>query len=512
MVENRNNITLRNTLVLMFLGCLLFVLGTASVAHSEPLRVSGDVMGVWGSNDDGIDTILVEGTITVPADATLRIDTNVRVLFLGNYRFIVEGSLSAVNGVQVGQIIEFSGYEGARWLGIWFRPGNRGHSLLTGCVISDAWTGLDINGTSPSIYDNIINAHSVGIKCALTRSNIQGNVITVGEPSSDSDLTGIDLTNEANALIEFNSIRVSSNSNGVLKGIRVLESHPTIQDNFINVETNYEAFGIYVVDVIKLDLTRNVVRTISSNQMSGAFFSQSTGVLLLNNTFHLMGSAVNSWGLKIAHGSRILIINNLLMGNSSSTGIELDDGSTVVISSGYNDVWNHDEAFVGDWQGSRTDINENPLVFNATAGADTTADYILLEDSPCIDTGSPQYQDLDKTRSDMGAVPFFHNPDSVPNPIDIIDNSIPAIFRLVEVYPNPFNSSTQIRFTVGNQNEVAIDVFDHMGRSVEQLWNGLLDKGVYSFTWTPYNLSSGSYIVRMKNGNENITAKMNYLR
>jgi len=240
MEEIRINITLRKSLLFIIMGCMLTLLSFTPATYGENLTVNGDVSGVWGWIDDGedlVDTVFVEGTITIPSDETLRINPNVRILFIGNFRFLVEGLLSAVNDAEGGQDIEFAGLNGADWRGIWFRQGDRGNSLLTGCIISDAWVGIDINGTSPSIFKNTLSALSVGINCQITSSYIAENEIFVGDPSSSIDLTGIALANEANVLIESNKIIVNSDFNGTFMGIKVIDSHPVIQENFIDVET-----------------------------------------------------------------------------------------------------------------------------------------------------------------------------------------------------------------------------------------------------------------------------------
>ena len=517
MTKIRNVIISRNTLTCMLVFGFLLALVAVPDAYGEVYRVSGDVSGRWTSGD----TYLVEGDIFVVADSALVIEPDVQVLFVGNHLFQVNGTLSAISGVEPGRTIEFAGVDGGDWAGIFFRSGGQDNSIVRDCIISNAWVGIDILGTSPIIFENTIHAQTVGINCENSRSDISDNTIVVGEGTSSQDLTGISLVNEANGLINDNHIRVNSNLFGELIGIRIEESRPTIQDNYIDVETVGEGYGIYSLTVTKLELVRNIIRTSSPNRITNAFFFNSTGVMLLNNTLHLMGNAESAWGLRIMENSEILIINNIVLGNRYSFGIHSDEG-TVVESSGYNDVWRHNTNYIGGYQGNeQIDISEDPLIVNATPDAVSKDDYELLwywdeanqEEvrSPCIDSGSPNWSDPDDTYSDIGAVYFDHLV-SINDPYKFMKENTADNFELLNAYPNPFNSATHIKFYVSNSNHVNVSVLNNLGQSIEQLWGGHSGKGMHTLTWSPKYISSGSYFIRIENGGEIRFIKVSYLR
>lgn len=70
-------------------------------------------------------------------------------------------------------------------------------------------------------------------------------------------------------------------------------------------------------------------------------------------------------------------------------------------------------------------------------------------------------------------------------------------------YPNPFNTTTTIRFTIPEQKEISIQVFDIMGRLVKTVLPGsLLNAGQYNYTWDGKDdngipVSSGIYFSNM---------------
>ena len=498
-----------NSVFLPILFSIIYGLSTIPLSYGDVIYVSGEVEGTWVSGD----TVIVENDIFIIADTSLLIEPNVVILFTGPHYFQVYGALIAENNLQEEHAIKFAGLDGRRWRGIRFLSDRQNNSTIIGCDIFDVWVAIYINGTSPTVLNNTIHALSKGIDCNNSISDIQDNYIVVGDENSSPDITGISLENESNVYIGGNTIIVSSAQYGRAIGIEVIESRPHIQDNWIDVKTSGEAYGIKASESTQLNLIRNIVRTISYFQMTGAHFSNSTNISLTNNTFHLIGSSNNiSRGLMIEQGSRVTIIGNIFIGNQNSNGIESSDNSTVLPSSGYNDVWAHNNPFVGGWQGdSLTDINADPLIYNAVEDAERTNDYRLTwiiygeddeEKSPCIGTGSPRIGG-----PDMGAVPFEGEPENVS-----LGRINPESFKLLEVYPNPFNSSAQVNFLVDETRTFTLDVFNYQGRTVAQLWNGVLNSGAQSFSWSPVNMASGSYYIRLQSENLSHTVGLNYIR
>jgi endo-1,4-beta-xylanase len=77
---------------------------------------------------------------------------------------------------------------------------------------------------------------------------------------------------------------------------------------------------------------------------------------------------------------------------------------------------------------------------------------------------------------------------------------IPQAFRLYNNYPNPFNPSTQILYTVPQATNVTLRIYDVLGRYVQTLVDGVHTPGQYTVTFTADNLSSGIYLYRLEAG------------
>ena len=68
-------------------------------------------------------------------------------------------------------------------------------------------------------------------------------------------------------------------------------------------------------------------------------------------------------------------------------------------------------------------------------------------------------------------------------------------------YPNPFNPSTKISFTLPSNTFVAAKIFDALGREVETLASGNFEAGTYTREWNADKSASGVYFRRLQAGN-----------
>lgn len=71
-------------------------------------------------------------------------------------------------------------------------------------------------------------------------------------------------------------------------------------------------------------------------------------------------------------------------------------------------------------------------------------------------------------------------------------------FALYQNFPNPFNPSTTIRFSLPISNLVTLKIFDLLGREIETLVNGRLSAGEYHTKWNAADHPSGTYFYRLQ--------------
>ena len=76
----------------------------------------------------------------------------------------------------------------------------------------------------------------------------------------------------------------------------------------------------------------------------------------------------------------------------------------------------------------------------------------------------------------------------------------PHSFELFKLYPNPFNPSTEVSFSLPMDNHVRLSVYDVRGHEVELIFEGAQSVGSHSYTWNAGSLPSGVYYVRLQAG------------
>ncbi|MEJ2196558.1 MAG: T9SS type A sorting domain-containing protein [Ignavibacteriaceae bacterium] len=95
--------------------------------------------------------------------------------------------------------------------------------------------------------------------------------------------------------------------------------------------------------------------------------------------------------------------------------------------------------------------------------------------------------------------------------------SAPNSYRLEQNYPNPFNPATTIRYSVVKSDNVAIKIYDVLGREVKTLVNEFKENGNFQVTWNGennfgYKVNSGIYFYRIETGLFVDTKKMILLK
>ncbi|HET8866292.1 MAG TPA: alpha-amylase family glycosyl hydrolase, partial [Gracilimonas sp.] len=92
------------------------------------------------------------------------------------------------------------------------------------------------------------------------------------------------------------------------------------------------------------------------------------------------------------------------------------------------------------------------------------------------------------------------------------DTGIPESFTLMQNYPNPFNPYTTITYDVAKDSNVKLEVYDLLGRKVQELVNERQEVNSYTVQFDAKNLSSGVYIYRLKAGGKVFTKKMTLIK
>jgi hypothetical protein len=91
------------------------------------------------------------------------------------------------------------------------------------------------------------------------------------------------------------------------------------------------------------------------------------------------------------------------------------------------------------------------------------------------------------------------------------DQNTPDKFGLIGNYPNPFNPTTTIRFSLETHGDVSLQIYDITGRLVETVVNGTI-RGEHEVVWDASGYPSGVYLIRLSHGDRTHTRKMLLLK
>ena len=100
----------------------------------------------------------------------------------------------------------------------------------------------------------------------------------------------------------------------------------------------------------------------------------------------------------------------------------------------------------------------------------------------------------------------------------VLSNGIPKNYKLEQAYPNPFNPSTTIRFSIKESEKVRLEIYDIRGRLVNSVIDSeYMNAGTYESKWNAQNnlgekVASGIYIARLTTGNFMQSIKLNLLK
>ncbi len=102
---------------------------------------------------------------------------------------------------------------------------------------------------------------------------------------------------------------------------------------------------------------------------------------------------------------------------------------------------------------------------------------------------------------------------SVLTSVPSAQSSIPSGFSLLQNFPNPFNPSTMIQFSLTAPTRVTLKVFNLLGQEVTTLLDESRSAGTYRVTFNAGTLASGVYFYRLSTANgQSATQRMLLLK
>ena len=85
--------------------------------------------------------------------------------------------------------------------------------------------------------------------------------------------------------------------------------------------------------------------------------------------------------------------------------------------------------------------------------------------------------------------------------VNDLKSDLPTEYTLGNNYPNPFNPSTTINFTLPEQAKVKVTIYDALGNEVEVIANEVRSAGNQTVKWNASNYASGVYLYKLEANN-----------
>ncbi len=350
-------------------------------------------------------------------------------------------------------------------------------------------------------------SHGGGIYCHNSSPSLRN--VTISGNCSYAGGGGIYCNNYSSpSLVD---VTISGNTGNTGIGIYCISSSPSLVD----VTISGNGSGIYCVSDSSPSLINVTISDNSTDWAGGGIYCNSSNPSLVNVTIS-GNSAGGSGGGIYFHNSNPSLVNCILW-NDTPEEIYITSGS---ITATYSDI-------EGGWAGEGN-IDEDPLFVGTGEHP-----YSLLEDSPCIDAGIPDTTGLNlppwdiignlriwdgdgngSAIIDMGAYEY-----DAPPYVDVNEPIIPNSSSLItnlSNYPNPFNPTTTINYSLKENSKVSLNIYNIKGQKVKQLISnsaGQFSAGQHSVVWNGKDdngktVSSGIYFYKLKTGDYEKTKKM----
>ncbi|HMM12960.1 MAG TPA: T9SS type A sorting domain-containing protein, partial [Bacteroidales bacterium] len=493
---------------------LMLALGAANARGQGQFTLQTDT--VWAA-----DTVKIHQNIIVPAGITLTIEAGAVVEFQDNYSIDVYGKLRAI-GTPSNRILftvrdttmfaDTTTLSGG-WGSLRFLQNQADTSVLSYCIFSYGkavvpgafWSQGGEDNKGGAIYANGYKSlvifkslfernHANYYGGAIYVKNVQKFVLTdcIFRRNSTYDYGAGLAAEQSNLWIEGNlfqynvAIRIqgsfwgpmsSGSGGGLYAGLGTLGT--IISNQFFN---NWSVSGTLYETSYNVSVVNNLIannHSIALMNGHGYGISKYFNNTVVNNLFGTPGTPGFFYS-----SPHITVRNNIIHGNAASFGGEPFQIYTIfsqLVNLSYSCIADPPVYYYGEGN-----IAGPPMFVNPTQGSGpgydgSLADWSLMDNSPCVNAGTP-----DTTGLGLPATDLLGNPRIFGGRIDMgaIENQRvvvslppnPLVSARVQVYPNPFRDSPRI--LVHDSSRIrSMEIFNQSGQSVGEISLDILHNG-----------------------------------
>ena len=326
--------------------------------------------------------------------------------------------------------------------------------------------------------------------------------IVTGPDTFPPEVTGAVLLDSVTLKISFSEALEQSsaeNINNYIISNGISVNSANLDGSNVTLSTSVHAPGNYTVTVSNVtDLAGNIIS--GNNSADYEMISDPTNNLIQFDIVNVVASVVPEPehspdktidGITYGDGDP----DSRWAGEPMPEWLQYDLGTTKTVSllkfSFYN--WNNGRVYHYSVKGSN---DANQWFDILTDAVSSTEEWTLNEITPV----EVRYIKVIFNSSNQNnwaglweAQIWGENPTSVND-----DNNKPEGFNLEQNFPNPFNPSTTIQFTLTESKRVVLNVFNSLGELVRTIVDGQYNAGNHEIVFNAADLSSGVYFYKLQ--------------
>ncbi|MDI6767131.1 MAG: right-handed parallel beta-helix repeat-containing protein [Bacteroidota bacterium] len=355
------------------------------------------------------------------------------------------------------------------------------------------------------IYTENINLQG---KQILLRATGKPGEVTIDGNHSASTVQFI--SGEGNLTI-LDGFKIINGENSYGGGIYCSGSSPTIRNCIITGNHGFYHGGVGLFSGSSAKILNCIIYENTAVQSAVGIDNSSPDVVnctIVANS----GSGVFCW-----NASNPIIANNILAYNGGY-GVYRHDAANPTLRK--NNVYADTAGLYYNVAAGADDFSSDPLFVSASQ-----ANFHLRASSPCISVGlnfyAPPYDAEGHIRPlgdwfDIGAIEEYDG-GTVVSVQEENSYSPPRDFTVSPNYPNPFNPTTFIEYSLPRESNVSVKVFDAKGALVKTLLFERQVAGIHRTLWDATNasgslVSSGTYFYTVEVDNSQQARKMIFLK
>ncbi|MCK4695884.1 MAG: T9SS type A sorting domain-containing protein [Candidatus Cloacimonetes bacterium] len=349
----------------------------------------------------------------------------------------------------------------------------------------------------------------------------------IGVYHIETEMDNILIYNNNSNGIAWDSTDLSQSKKCVIKNSKIYENYADPDGSQIMLRIGGYTTGPFLnqVDIINTEITENISNYSDWPRTPVAMLLENPKIINIinctigNNESPICGCAINA-----KEGPTVRIYNSILYGDTNRE-IFLENTSSqpcsLIVRNSLIEGGEWNVGLIGnnflDWDETTT-LNTDPLW-------QMSGDYpyMLSENSPCIDAGTlelppgielPEYDLAGNSRIygdyiDMGAYEW--------QGVEAEDEQIVFTNTSIWNFPNPFNPTTTISFSIPEDIKVNLSIYNIKGQKIKTLFNNKLVKGEHSIIWNgkdknDRSVSSGVYLYKLNLPGKTTVKKMLLLK